>query len=368
MMVHRKYKRIIILISLILLLIIIPGLIFANHELYEKGLKLIQQGKIEEAKIIFKKIFTETPNDYYAPYAMYQYARLLEKVDDVLHYLKKITKIYSDFNNLDVVYNDIATIYFLLEKYEQSKQYFYTLYKQFTRSQLSIRAMYYIGKCLFKEKKLDKAINFYDGLYRSFPKSYYAALALFELGYTYEYKKDFDRALMYYNKMQEEYPDSDAISKALYRQLRIYLSIKKDYEKGQKLMALILVKYSKSFEADFVRMLLADSNIDEEKFIESYYGKNKETKNEENLSTNLEEKYYIQLGAFSNKEYAENYAKKINDKGFRAFVVNKKELYPLSTQDLFLVIIGFFKDKKTTKEVIDKLKAKGFDCYISKIS
>ncbi len=372
-----KIKLLIICILIPFLLIIIQGNVFANKDLYEKGLDALQRGDIEEAKAIFKKIFTETPNDYYAPYSMYQYARLIEKIDDVLYYLKLITEKYPNFNDLDIVYNDIGTIYFLTEKYEESKANFYKLYKNFPKSPLSIRGMYYVGKCLFKQGSIEKALDWFDALYRSFPKNYYASLSLFEIGFIYEGKNDYDKALVYYNKMLEEYPESDAISKALYRKVLIYLGVKKDIDKGFELMAVILLNYPESFEADFVRKILSDNNISEKDFLKQYKEYSFVTSNKKIINSNKENEdytptkkeskaYFIQLGAFSLKESAENYIDRLLKDGFNPCVVTKKDLFPSSNDSLYLVIIGFFSTKEEANDTIKKLKSKGYDCFISK--
>ncbi len=349
--------------------------IYANKSLYEKGLYLLRNGNKEEAKEIFKDIFTQSPNNYYAPYSMYKYAQLIETVDDVIYYLGLIGEKYPNFDNLDSVYNDLGTIHFLMKDYKKSKKSFYKVYKNFPQSELTIRAMYYIGKCFFKEGDYDKALRWYDALYRSYPKDYYASLSLFEIGYLYEGNKDFDKALVYYTKMREEYPGSDAISKALYRQALIYGGVKKEKEKAYQLMALILVEYPKSFEADFVKRRLGE-NITEENFIRLYYPYEKSNQivslDESDDKTysysenilNDDGKYFIQLGAFKYIHSAESYADRLREDNFKPQVRMKKELISSSKSELYLVIIGYFKESNTAISLMEKLKEKGYDCYI----
>lgn len=348
---------------------------YASKNLYEKGLYILSNDGKEEAKKIFKQIFIETPSNYYAPYAMYKYAQLIETVDDVIYYLELIGEKYPNFDNLDSVYNDLGTIHFLLKDYNNSKKSFYKVYKNFPQSELSIRAMYYIGKCFFKEGDYDKSLRWYDALYRSYPRDYYASLSLFEIGYLYEGNKDFDKALMYYTKMKEEYPDSDALSKALYRQALIYGGIKKEKEKAYQLMALILVEYPKSFEADFVKKRLGKS-ITEENFIRLYYPYEEDihslTIDESEDSSYYKEsilsedgKYFIQLGAFKYIDSAESYMERLRKDNFKAQIRIKKELITSSDSDLYLVIIGFFKESASAKEIESGLKEKGYDCFIA---
>jgi TolA-binding protein len=386
-----KARVLMFIMIVVLILCMANNGVYADRDLYNKGVDAMHRGDNETAKTIFKKIFTEDPDDYYAPYAMYQYARLLIDIDDVLHYLKKIISDYKDFNNLDMVYNDIGTIYFLRENYDISKRYFYYLYKNFPKNPLSIRGMFYVGKCFFNLDEDEKALKWYDALYRSFPKSYYAPLALFEMGFLYEKKRDFDRALVFYDKVLDEYPDSDAISKTLYRKALIYGAIKKELEKAYRIMALILVEYSGSFEADFVRKRL-EGSISERAFIKLYYDGDMdideidyqiesdgtiydefippdtiESDDKTFLQKKLSEKgkFFIQLGAFESTEGAEKYSDKINsDTGFPSFIIQKSLIYENSSNKLNLVIVGFFQYYDQAKQIEKKLKSKGFDCFI----
>jgi tetratricopeptide (TPR) repeat protein len=250
--------------------------------------------------------------------------------------------------------------------------------------------MFYVGKCFFNLDEDDKALKWYNALYRSFPDNHYAPMSLFEIGFLYEKKKDFDRALMLYDKVLEEYPDSEAISKTLYRQALIYGAIKKELDKAYKIMALILVEYSGSFEADFVRKRL-EGSISERAFIKLYYKGNMDIDNiEEQMNTNeplyedissqnstnsgksfIEKKLaekgklFVQLGAFESEGGAEKYSDKvIENTGIRAFVIKKNLLYDDSSSKLNLVIIGFFEEYNQAENIEKKLKSKGYDCYI----
>ncbi len=407
----KHYK---IYLSIFAVLILLVGISF-NYSYadkksnYESGLQALQRGDTETAKGIFKSIFTNNPRDYYAPYSMYQYARLLGNSKDVLFYLNKIISEYKDFGDLDIVYNDIGTIHFLMKKYELSKKNFYRLYKDFPKSPLSVRGMFYVGKCFFNLGDFVKALKWYEALYKSFPNNYYASFVLFEIGFLYEKSKDYDRALMYYEKMLNEYPYSDAISKALYRKSLIYGAVKKDLEKSYSLMALILVNYSESFEADFVRKRL-DGSITEQAFINLYYDQelfnqrgsnrkdkydddypitikgitsssnvnnnykdnlNKEIDFNNSTTNNLKNKnskdasYFIQLGAFKSYDRAENYSEKVNKNGFDSVVIKSSLVNAESSKDLNLVIIGFFTDLDRAKEYKKALKAYNWDSFIS---
>ncbi len=386
----KAVKLITILVILLVLTMVSYNGLHADKDLYNKGIGAMHRGDTETAKSIFKKIFTETPDNYYAPYAMYQYARLLVDVDDVLNYLKKIINEYKDFNNLDIVYNDIGTIYFLREDYDLSKRYFYHLYKNFPKNPLSVRGMFYVGKCFFNLDEDEKALKWYNALYRSFPDNHYAPMALFEIGFLYEKRMDYDRSLMLYDKVLDEYPESDAISKTLYRQALIYGAIKKELEKAYGIMALILVEYSGSFEADFVRKRLEES-ISERAFIKLYYKGDINVEDiEEQMNTDestyedissqntvyssksfIEKKlaetgkFFVQLGAFESVEGAEQFSNKIYEEtGISCFVIKKKLLYDDSKSKLNLVIIGFYEEYNQAENIEKKLKSKGFDCYI----
>ncbi|MFW5799339.1 MAG: SPOR domain-containing protein, partial [Spirochaetota bacterium] len=139
--------------------------------------------------------------------------------------------------------------------------------------------------------------------------------------------------------------------------------------------ASILVEYSDSFEADFIKQKL--NNISEEKFIKLYYKdydkiKDNTTNNDDTESIKKTElagygKYYIQIGAFSIKASAERYAERLIEEGFSADVYNKKKLVPDYDKDIYIVIIGFFSDIDRAKQVVKHLKSRGYDCFITQL-
>lgn len=74
-----------------------------------------------------------------------------------------------------------------------------------------------------------------------------------------------------------------------------------------------------------------------------------ETKKEDNL-------YKVQVGAFSKKENAENYAKELKSKGYDTYIVY--------IDDLYKVQLGAFSKENNAINLMNELKAKGIDAIV----
>lgn len=67
--------------------------------------------------------------------------------------------------------------------------------------------------------------------------------------------------------------------------------------------------------------------------------------------------YFVQVGAFRNKHYAENYMKLAKAKGFPAFIKEQQGYYKVQT--------GAFQVKSYALEQMEQLKAAGFDALMA---
>lgn len=67
--------------------------------------------------------------------------------------------------------------------------------------------------------------------------------------------------------------------------------------------------------------------------------------------------YYVQCGAFKNKENAENLAKRLRDAGYKSYIKKEKELYKVQA--------GAYSIKGNAERLAVKLKTDGFDVCIT---
>lgn len=70
--------------------------------------------------------------------------------------------------------------------------------------------------------------------------------------------------------------------------------------------------------------------------------------------------YTIQLGAFSDKAYAEALSEKLRQKNFNPYFIREQQLYK--------VRVGYFRSFKDAKKMQEKLSSNGFESFITKIS
>lgn len=67
--------------------------------------------------------------------------------------------------------------------------------------------------------------------------------------------------------------------------------------------------------------------------------------------------YFVQVGAFRNKHYAENYMKLVKARGFPAFIKEQQGYYKVQT--------GAFQIKAYAEAQMEQLKAAGFDAFLA---
>ena len=117
----------------------------------------------------------------------------------------------------------------------------------------------------------------------------------------------------------------------------------------------IIIEHSFHTNEEACKWLMVDANLKklavaEAKVLADHYGLKKKT-------TTTDNKYYIQVGTFLNKDYADNRYHEVKNAGFK----------PVMTQNgsTYKVVIGPYASKKSAEATAKKVEAAKFDTYIT---
>ena len=217
----------------LLTIVIMSSLVFAQSasSLYNEGVKLLKNGKTDQAITKFKKASLEDKKHIKSRLGLANAYFKLQKFNEAIAPLKEILNIKS--NNQEAL-NLIVQAYYNTERYDDvinyGKQYFnsakepsYTAYymvgksyankKQYSNAlenfkkatdinQNDYKSLYEMGKIYYMAKKYNQAINYLSKTtnIREYPNAYYY------LGKTYYKRKQYSKAAGSFKKVTELKP------------------------------------------------------------------------------------------------------------------------------------------------------------------
>jgi len=190
-------------------------------------------------------------------------------------------------------------------------------------------ANFIIAESYIQQEKYQRALNTLVYLQESAQIENSIALLHFKTGYSHENTGNIDQATKYYKKVMLDFPYSKY---AISAEKRMY-----------DLM------YSKNINITDINTL--DQNNPDI---------NKDLSAPENQIKSISHGNYLQTGVFSTISNAENQKKRLNDLDFQSVVFEKI----VNNKTFYAVAVGPVKDKKAVKKMTDKLKEKGFECFL----
>ena len=325
---------------------------------YSKALHELEHGDQNKSAYMFLEYYDKykNKNDKYAPWALYHYILLTNSVDEARKLTQILRKKYPDFNRTDELYDYNAKISFLRKEYTISTKYYKILYhdKSFKNSKYRVNALYYLGKIYLNQGKIEDARTNFELMEKMYPSHDLVKQSKFNIAETYLFENNsssMKKALYKYLKLAKDtsHPEYSAI---LYRIGVCYYSL------NNKKMALVYWKrlYEKmpySLESEFIKnRIKSSSNI---KTI-SYTKTN-------SLQTDKTGKYYLQIGIYSNKKYAE-----ITQKTFKKYNINCDiRLIDRNNKSYYQLYIGFYKTMKESIKIQKFLKGMGFESVIKEL-
>lgn len=117
----------------------------------------------------------------------------------------------------------------------------------------------------------------------------------------------------------------------------------------------IIIEHSFHSNKEACKWLMVDANLKklavaEAKVLADHYGLKKKT-------TTTADPYYVQVGTFLNKEYADNRYYEVKNAGFK----------PIMTQsgNTLKILVGPYTSKKAAQNAVPKIEKAGFDTYVT---
>ncbi|MEA3368977.1 MAG: SPOR domain-containing protein [Candidatus Ratteibacteria bacterium] len=308
-------------IGLIVFLIVFSATaVFAAVSSEEKSFqnikKVIDEGKIETAAEAAKTFIRRFPESGYLPEIKFFLAESESSFYKALKKYEAIVKLYPRSRYACLSQVRIAEHYFTLGNFRQARISWRKYLKLFPGGEEADIASLSIGSCYYQEKRFNKAIGCLKGFLDSYPESFYLPRARFNLASAYLNRGKIDEAGTELEGLLKDYPDWENKA-AVYRKLSdVYLE-KGENKKSREIMAKLKVEFPRALD------IKGGS-------------------------------YSIQVGAFSEKGRAEKLARRLEKKGYDAYLTSavKKGV------TFYRVRIGRFGSEAEAGEMAGKIEAK----------
>lgn len=213
------------------------------YGLFQQGVCMEKNKKLNEAYSVFKKIYLDYPETEYAVYSFDNLNRLAnieglpqfkpaagelysrgEKLFKIYYYdlaLESFSKILQDSglknSNPDIYSKTLfrtGMSFYNMNNYKNAREYLQRNYDSYPGGDLADDTLYYLGRCLTNLDDNEGAIRTYKKLIELFPSSNFADDGLYRIGRISYITNDLQNAAFYYQRIIDEYPSGDRISDA----------------------------------------------------------------------------------------------------------------------------------------------------------
>jgi tetratricopeptide (TPR) repeat protein len=312
-------------LKLIFLLFLIPIILKAGTDLEKKYLQAKNSINKNEYQTIFEDLANKHKDSHFGQLSMEELAKihiLNRDYDKAISYLKKI-----HLKEIEDKQYWLARTYLKVGKYKEaivSSQ----IYIASSENAENIETSYFIiADAYIQQRKFQKALSTLESLRTSKYINNQIPLLHFKRGNCFELMEKYEDAILCYRKLKMDFP---------YHQFS-YLA--EDY--------IYNLKNNKAINIDLSK--LNSHRLEEPKV---------ETK----AATGEDLKIYLQVGAFSSKENAENLGKKVKKIGYNYKVFPKIK----NSKQLYIVAAGSFDNDKKLKKAMQKLEKNGMKSFLIK--
>jgi tetratricopeptide (TPR) repeat protein len=182
-------------------------------QLFEKGNKLSEEEKYDEAQQVFEEFLTKYPDVYQVHLNIGQNklkkGELDEAAADFQLVLDKTLENYGDYKTDTEAslraFTGLGEVYIQKQDLESAMKYFRQALDISPRDEV---AALNVGEILFSNQKIDEAIHYYElaiEIKNDWSKPY------LKLGYVYLNKAEYDKAIEYFNKFIEMDPENPEV-------------------------------------------------------------------------------------------------------------------------------------------------------------
>ncbi|EQB63558.1 MAG: hypothetical protein RBG1_1C00001G1137 [candidate division Zixibacteria bacterium RBG-1] len=306
-------------------LIICVSLIFSARQLFsqtnspvQQARALMLQGKVEEARQILQKYLKEHSKDVAGLLLMGK----LEKEGDIsLGYFKDVQR-SSDVDKRSQEANlQIGYYYYVKGQYLTAIELLTNFKKQFTSSDFMPQVIWILGESYLATEQTEEAKAEFQILTENYPYTW-ASWGYLGLGDAFFASGEYENAITFYQKVLENYPGSDAIGLT-------YAQVSSAYsELGDETKASL---YINMYKEKFPAGLQSTAILEPVTPVKKTSSKIKSGDAEKFLKVS----YTVQLGVFSNREYAQNLMAQVKALGLKPYLTNKvindKKYYVVQT-------------------------------------
>jgi TolA-binding protein len=195
---------------------------FPESELYPDALHQratifhLYQSRYLEAISDLRELLSKYPANENAFEARWIIAEILEtKVRDCRRAIVEYQRLIDDYETVvddDLFQYHIASCFYEILNFEQSKLEFYKLINNYPASEYVDDSYYQIANILQTQGALEDAEKAYQLYLARYPKGDYSVDAKFNLAATLEEREELVEALRMYQEVFEEYPNKEAVS------------------------------------------------------------------------------------------------------------------------------------------------------------
>ncbi len=276
------------------------------------------QGKVEEARQILQKYLKEHSKDVAGLLLMGK----LEKEGDIsLGYFKDVQR-SSDVDKRSQEANlQIGYYYYVKGQYLTAIELLTNFKKQFTSSDFMPQVIWILGESYLATEQTEEAKAEFQILTENYPYTW-ASWGYLGLGDAFFASGEYENAITFYQKVLENYPGSDAIGLT-------YAQVSSAYsELGDETKASL---YINMYKEKFPAGLQSTAILEPVTPVKKTSSKIKSGDAEKFLKVS----YTVQLGVFSNREYAQNLMAQVKALGLKPYLTNKvindKKYYVVQT-------------------------------------
>ena len=203
---------------------------------------LFQQGRKEEAAILFENIHLENPGSELSDDALYEYAGVLSSLDQLDDSVEKYLQVGREYPSSPLAEESMyrrGELLFAAGRLEEARDAFYEYRVQYPKGLLYDAALYWGGLAADESGEPFRAVLLWEKLIESYPDSAFRADSLLQTAGVYEESGDFRKALNYYGELIAIYPDEAKAASAELKSEKLRFLILGQGEREAELSAII---------------------------------------------------------------------------------------------------------------------------------
>ncbi|MBN1686126.1 MAG: tetratricopeptide repeat protein [Spirochaetales bacterium] len=217
-----------------------PPLQIKGDFMYAKT--LFQQGKKNEAAILFENIYLQEPVSELSDDALYEYAGVMAALDQLDVGVEKYLELLEVFPLSPLAEEGMyrrGELLFAAGRYADARDAFYEYRIRFPSGTLYDAALYWGGLAAYESGEPFRAVLLWEKLIESHEESAFRADSLLRTAEVYEESGDFRKALNYYGELIALYPEEAKAASAELQSEKIRFLILGQGDREAELSAII---------------------------------------------------------------------------------------------------------------------------------